>query len=53
MAKKIKEEKEMSFLDHIEELRWHLVRSTAAVFIVAIAAFIMKDVIFDRILFAP
>ena len=53
MARKIKEEKDMSFLDHIEELRWHLVRSTAAVFIVAIAAFLMKGIIFDKVLFAP
>ena len=33
-------EKEMSFLDHLEELRWHLVRSFAAIFIVAILIFI-------------
>lgn len=28
--------KEMSFLDHLEELRWHLVRSFAAIFVIAI-----------------
>ena len=27
-----KVEKEMSFLDHVEELRWHLVRSSMAIF---------------------
>lgn len=43
----------MSFLDHVEELRWHLVRSTAAVMIVAIVAFLMKDLIFNKIIFAP
>jgi len=53
MAKKIKEEKEMSFLDHLEILRWHLVRSTGAVFIFSILAFIMKDFVFNTILFAP
>jgi sec-independent protein translocase protein TatC len=53
MAKKIKEENEMSFLDHVEELRWHLVRSTVVVFIFAIGAFIMKDFVFNTILFAP
>lgn len=53
MAKKISEEKEMSFLDHIEELRWHLVRSTTAIIIVAIVAFVMKDIVFDYVLFAP
>ncbi len=43
----------MSFLDHLEELRWHLVRSTAAIIIVAIAAFIAKDFIFDTVIFGP
>lgn len=46
-------EKEMSFLDHVEILRWHLVRSTAAVFVFAIVAFLMKDFVFNTILFAP
>lgn len=53
MKTKEKEEKEMSFLDHIEELRWHLVRSTAAILLLAIGAFLMKDLIFNKILFAP
>ncbi|MGB0428825.1 MAG: twin-arginine translocase subunit TatC [Bacteroidia bacterium] len=33
------EEKEMSFLDHLEILRWHLIRSISAIAIGAIAAF--------------
>tara|TARA_R110001583_G_scaffold1775_1_gene13607 strand:- start:1084 stop:1911 length:828 start_codon:yes stop_codon:yes gene_type:complete len=53
MAKVKKVEKDMSFLDHVEELRWHLVRSTVVVFIFAIVAFIMKDFVFNTILFAP
>jgi len=44
---------EMSFLDHLEELRWHLIRSTLAVLIIAIAAFFMKDFVFDTVLFGP
>ena len=48
-----KPEKEMSFLDHVEELRWHLVRSTIAILIVASVAFIFKGIVFDKILFAP
>nr|WP_299384271.1 twin-arginine translocase subunit TatC [Allomuricauda sp.] len=44
---------EMSFLDHLEELRWHLIRSVAAIVIVACGAFIMKDFIFDTIIFGP
>ena len=51
MAKAKKEE--MTFLEHLEELRWHLVRSILGVFIGAIAAFIFKDIIFDKIILAP
>ena len=46
-------EKEMSFLDHLEELRWHIIRSTIAVVIVGTLAFIAKDFIFDVLLFGP
>ncbi len=54
MTKKIAEpEKDMSFLDHVEELRWHLVRSSAAIFIFGIIAFLMKDFIFNKVIFAP
>lgn len=44
---------EMSFLQHLEELRWHLVRSAAVVMIVAIAAFCYNDFIFDTVIFGP
>ncbi|THV60301.1 twin-arginine translocase subunit TatC [Flagellimonas alvinocaridis] len=44
---------EMSFLDHLEELRWHLIRSTLAIVIIACAAFVFKGFIFDTILFGP
>ena len=47
------EEKEMSFLDHVEVLRWHLVRSSAVIIAFAAVAFFMKDFIFDVIIFAP
>lgn len=46
------EEAEMSFLDHLEELRWHVVRSVAAIFIMMIVAFIFTREIFDHIVFA-
>ncbi|OSY89226.1 preprotein translocase subunit TatC [Tenacibaculum holothuriorum] len=45
-------EKEMSFLDHLEELRWHLVRSFAAIFIIAILIFININFVFDEVLLA-
>ncbi|ETN96018.1 Sec-independent protein translocase TatC [Zhouia amylolytica] len=51
MAKK--NAQEMSFLDHLEELRWHLIRSTAAILIIGVIAFIAKDFIFDTIIFGP
>lgn len=54
MARKSKkQEGEMSFLQHLEELRWHIVRSALAVFLVAIVAFIYNEVIFDGIIMAP
>jgi sec-independent protein translocase protein TatC len=46
-------EKEMSFLDHLEELRWHLIRSTIAVVVLALLAFIFKDFIFNTLIFGP
>lgn len=44
---------EMSFLDHLEDLRWHLIRSTIAVLICGTGAFIFSDFIFDTIIFGP
>ena len=51
MAKK--QINEMSFLDHLEELRWLLVRSTVAVLIFATVTFFVSDYIFDVIIFGP
>jgi sec-independent protein translocase protein TatC len=48
-----KNQGEMSFLDHLEELRWHLIRSFLAICIGAILAFIFKNIIFDHIILAP
>jgi len=48
-----KQKNEMSFLNHLEVLRWTLVRSALAVFAGGIIAFIMKDFIFNSILLAP
>ena len=43
----------MSFLEHLEELRWHLVRAAAAVLACAVFVFINVRFIMDKILFAP
>lgn len=47
------EEKEMGFLDHLEELRWRLVKSAAAVLVFGILAFVYPEILFDGIILAP
>jgi sec-independent protein translocase protein TatC len=44
---------EMSFLGHLEALRWHLVRSVTAVMVLAVVLFCFKEFLFDGILLAP
>jgi sec-independent protein translocase protein TatC len=51
--KKKPEQAEMSFLDHLEELRWHIIRSALAIVIFAVAAFILKDFIFNTVILNP
>ena len=51
MAKK--NTNEMSFLDHLEDLRWLLIRCTLAIIIGAVVAFFFADFIFDDIIFGP
>ena len=46
-------ENEMSFLEHLEALRWHLIRASLAVVILGFGAFIAKDFIFDTLIFGP
>ncbi|MFA7274795.1 MAG: twin-arginine translocase subunit TatC [Crocinitomicaceae bacterium] len=46
----MEEEKEMSFLDHLEELRWRLVRSAIAIVVVAIFLWIFKTWIMENVL---
>jgi sec-independent protein translocase protein TatC len=46
-------EDEMSFLGHLEALRWHLVRSAAVVVIFGVTAFCLNDFIFDTVIFGP
>ncbi len=50
MAKKTGE---MSFLDHLEELRWLLIRVVVAIIICGCVAFTFSGWIFDTIIFAP
>lgn len=51
--KKKEQKKEMSFMDHLEDLRWMLVRCSLAIVLVAVGAFFFSDFIFNDIIFGP
>ncbi len=40
----------MSFVDHLEALRWHIVRSVLAIVIIAIVLFIKMSWVFDKVI---
>ena len=44
---------EMSFIDHLEVLRWHIFRVAIVLIVVAIFVFFYVDWIFDNIILAP
>ena len=44
--------KDMSFLEHLEVLRWHLVRATIVILVFTILTFIFKDLVFDGVILA-
>jgi sec-independent protein translocase protein TatC len=50
---KTNDRRDMSFLDHIEVLRWHLVRSAIVVFTLAVVLFCYNNIVFDVIIFGP
>ena len=43
----------MTFLQHLEALRWHVVRSAVAIVVIAVIAFLNKEFLFDDIILAP
>lgn len=47
------EEEGMSFLDHLEALRYHLLRSVAAILVITVIAFLAKSVVFGIIILGP
>ena len=47
------EGKEMTFLDHLEELRWHIIRSVASILVFTIVAWAYQKEIFGGIIMAP
>ncbi|WP_343744713.1 twin-arginine translocase subunit TatC [Chitinophaga sp.] len=44
---------EMSFFDHLEDLRWHLVRSALALVAFSIFGFVYTQEILDNVIFGP
>ena len=43
----------MSFLGHLEALRWHIFRSAVTVMVLAVVFFFFKEFLFDDVLLAP
>ncbi|MCP9770100.1 twin-arginine translocase subunit TatC [Lacihabitans sp. LS3-19] len=48
-----KGEKEMTFIEHLEELRWHIIRSVAAILVFMIIAWFSMSFIFKNIILGP
>ncbi|WP_148907212.1 twin-arginine translocase subunit TatC [Sphingobacterium allocomposti] len=46
-------EAEMSFFDHLEVLRWHIIRSVIAIAVFAILSFTFYDFVFNQIIMGP
>ncbi|GAA5020832.1 Sec-independent protein translocase protein TatC [Marivirga lumbricoides] len=44
---------EMSFLDHLEAFRWHIVRSFVAIVVFSIIAFASKEFVFGTLILGP
>lgn len=56
MAKKnlkSKDANDMTFLEHLEVLRGHLIRAALSVLVFSIGAFLIKDFIFNTVLLSP
>lgn len=47
------EKAEMTFIDHLEELRQHIIRSVIAVLVMAAIIFIYRDWVFDNVITGP
>lgn len=52
-SKKKNTEKVMTFWDHLDELRMHILRSILAIIVLAIIAFMNREIIFDNIILGP
>jgi sec-independent protein translocase protein TatC len=47
------DQQEMSFIDHLEALRWHVIRSAIAIVVFTIGAFLAKDFLFHDLILGP
>ena len=47
------DQEEMSFIDHLEELRGHIIRSIVSILVMAVVIFIYRNWIFDNIIVGP
>ncbi|GAB2830521.1 twin-arginine translocase subunit TatC [Ferruginibacter profundus] len=47
------EQTEMTFMDHLEALRWHIMRSVIVWLTAAIAIFVFRNWVYDNIIIAP
>lgn len=47
------EKAEMSFFDHLEDLRWHIVRSAVAIIVFGVLGFVYTKEILDNVIFGP
>jgi sec-independent protein translocase protein TatC len=47
------EQREMSFLDHLEELRWHIVKAAGGIVIAMIACSFFADFLVQKVLLGP
>lgn len=51
--KPLGEQHEMSFIDHLEALRWHIIRAAISVVVFATGAFFAKDFLFHDLILGP
>lgn len=51
--KAAEDHEEMSFIDHLEELRGHIIRSIVSILVMAVVIFIYRNWIFDNIIVGP
>lgn len=51
--KATEDKEEMSFIDHLEELRGHIIRSVISILVMALVIFIYRNWIFDNIIVGP